>query len=804
MGTWRTWAVIGLVCAACSNKSEPPGGTRHADHIMLEEPAAEAPAPAVQMDHDESARRAEALLLEGAQAASGGGALADVLAGGAVSGYDPMSAYGADLAYAAGVGVATAGKGSGGPKAELEAPAAVTRSWFPETFLFEPLVITDEEGRASLPVRVPDRLTSWRVLALAHSRGGAQGGAVTSFLGTLPVYVDPVLPKTLVVGDEISIPIQIVNTSAEKVSAQLAIEAENAALSGVPGARTLAPGASSVEYVKLAAKRPGQVLLRVALGSDDAVLRTIEVKPAGQRVSVVRSGTLAAPRTLRLDGTPGADPGTDRVQLRAYPGALALLRAELTSAPERTGPADNAYTLLLASRAAELLSWPGDPRAREALREMSVLAGQRAVRDGRTLDIARATWLTQAALHQSDNAVLTRLGQRAADFLARHQLPDGTFEGPDGRTVQHMLVATADVLRAVNALGESSEDQRRTTAMSARALGAFTRNLSYVEDGYTAAAILATGVLSGPELEALRTKVRASLKASEDGAKYLEVPEGVVRPDGARPSRVEATAMAALALPEEEKLLLADLGATLLGAYDAQRAWGDGRTNMLAMLAVLRLFKAPVPNDVRITLLMDGEPVLEGMLEQDKLHHVLTLDAPAPGLDKPHEWKVIADPPVPGLGYALTLESWVPWSKDASQGLELAMPEKVSAVVGEPMSVTLAVSAPANDALHIHHALPAGVQPETASLEKLVSSGAITKFTVMDGTVDLYAPSRTPGQLFSVTYRVVPTFAGTLRSAASRIEAGVHVQHVPPSTWIIRAAKQSARPPSLAAATSTP
>ena len=29
---------------------------------------------------------------------------------------------------------------------------------------------------------MPDRLTTWRVLALAHSRGGAQGGATTSFL----------------------------------------------------------------------------------------------------------------------------------------------------------------------------------------------------------------------------------------------------------------------------------------------------------------------------------------------------------------------------------------------------------------------------------------------------------------------------------------------------------------------------------------------------------------------------------------------------------------------------------------------
>ncbi|MDX2009275.1 MAG: hypothetical protein SFW67_03745, partial [Myxococcaceae bacterium] len=44
---------------------------------------------------------------------------------------------------------------------ETEAPAdeaggpAPTRAWFPETFLFEPLVVTDSNGRATVPVKVP-------------------------------------------------------------------------------------------------------------------------------------------------------------------------------------------------------------------------------------------------------------------------------------------------------------------------------------------------------------------------------------------------------------------------------------------------------------------------------------------------------------------------------------------------------------------------------------------------------------------------------------------------------------------------
>src|SRR5690606_21338816 len=86
-------------------------------------------------------------------------------------------------------------------------PSAPMRSWFPETLLFEPAVITDDAGRASVSVRVPDRLTTWRVLALAHSREGAQAGDVARFQSTLPSYVDVVIPPFLHVGDRVSLPV---------------------------------------------------------------------------------------------------------------------------------------------------------------------------------------------------------------------------------------------------------------------------------------------------------------------------------------------------------------------------------------------------------------------------------------------------------------------------------------------------------------------------------------------------------------------------------------------------------------------
>ena len=231
-----------------------------------------------------------------------------------------------------------------------------TRSWFPETFLFEPLVVTDATGAAVVPVRVPDRLTTWRVLALGHSRAGAQGGAVTSFLSTLPTYVDAVVPGQLQRGDRVSLPIQLVNTTDLPVATALSVTATNATLTGGGGARTIPARGSLVERVVLTADRPGRIELTLALRGGDAVKRTIDVLPVGKPVQTTRSGTLAAPRTLAITAPPGSDPATDRVRLHVFPGALALLRRELAVCTARSGVADDAYALYLGGRATALLT----------------------------------------------------------------------------------------------------------------------------------------------------------------------------------------------------------------------------------------------------------------------------------------------------------------------------------------------------------------------------------------------------------------------------------------------------------------
>ena len=219
---------------------------------------------------------------------------------------------------------------------ELAQPAA-TRAWFPETFLFEPLIVTDAQGRANIPVKVPDRLTTWRLLALAHSRQGSQAGSVASFLGTLPTYVEPVTPPFLYAGDSVRLPIQVVNTTDGEITTSLAYAISGATLSSTGGAVKVPAGGNALQYVTLSTTRPGTASFKATLGSTDAIEKSIELKPAGRRELVSKAGTLAAPRTFSLSGPSNPLPGTEAVRLRVYPGALGLIRNELSAAPGRGG-----------------------------------------------------------------------------------------------------------------------------------------------------------------------------------------------------------------------------------------------------------------------------------------------------------------------------------------------------------------------------------------------------------------------------------------------------------------------------------
>ncbi len=758
----RTWCFVWIALGLLSCQQNPEQASVVAEYRTEESGASGAFADEIQQE----APRPEAK--KASRRARGAGKLANF------KGAPPAGALVLDAAL---------------PAADEEDSAAglsPTRSWFPETFLFLPVVPTDAEGRADVTVTVPDRLTTWRVLALAHDRQGGRAGAVATFDSTLPVYVDPVVPDALIAGDLVEVPVQVVNTTDARLRRALTVSGDGVA--GTSKMMALAPDESRVQFVPVRATAPGRLALSFAFEGADQVIKTIAVRPPGKPMHKMRSGALADRVAFDWTLAKNVRPDSIEVGLTVYPGALGLMQSELLSAAERTTAADAAYALKLVRSAKALMLRIGGQVAPDQLRRLRLRASQRLLRMARSPSPEVAMMLAHGAGTDRRNPLLARLADRLAQTVAQLQRPDGTFTAGDGWPLQRVVVATAAGLRSLDAVADDEASRRLLRGARIRAEGAFERYMEAVQDPYSAAAIVAAGGVRGALADRLRARVREGLR-DEKGGIRLDVPRGVIGADGERPGDTQAIAMAVVALIDDpaSKEVLPKLGDALLRAYRPSVGWGKGATNLIALDAVMALFSEPLPERVTVTLYNGDRKVAEALMAgptRTERHEVRVRVPKATSA-----WRIEATPPVPGLGYSVRLDYRVPWPAAPKAGLTLAADVSRSAKIGVPAPVTLMADGPGGAPLRIRYALPAGVQPVQSDLRQLASSSKISDYRVDAQGVTFNVPRRPPGTAAKVTFRVVPTFAGRLQAEASQVTLvgrPASTVDIPPATWSIK------------------
>src|SRR5262249_4650285 len=98
------------------------------------------------------------------------------------------------------------------------------REQFPETLLWRPELITDDNGHASLDIDLADSITTWRLSASAVSGDGRLGAAQSSIRVFQPFFVDLNLPVALTRGDEVSVPVVVYNYLAKPQSVELKLD----------------------------------------------------------------------------------------------------------------------------------------------------------------------------------------------------------------------------------------------------------------------------------------------------------------------------------------------------------------------------------------------------------------------------------------------------------------------------------------------------------------------------------------------------------------------------------------------------
>ena len=564
---------------------------------------------------------------------------------------------------------------SSGSEADDAKPARV-RQWFPETLLWRPELITDDDGRASLEVDLADSITTWRLSLAAVSAGGELGGATEAITVFQPFFVDMDLPVALTRGDEVAVPVVVYNY----LDAPQRVELK---LSDADWFEPLDPSQKSIDLepeevrqvsFRIRAGRVGRHELLVhaqgqplsvkkdlkdatddspdevseeneAISSEsvaDTVRRTIEVEPEGRRVERVFSGTLRQPAEMELDVPPDAVEGSAGLIVKVYPSSVSQLVEGLEGIFQRPygcfeQTSSTTYPNILALDYLRRTD-QSVPAVEATARQYIHLGYQKLL----TFEVAGGgfDWFgnppanqtltayglmefeDMARVHDVDPVLIARTRR----WLMERRRPDGSWapeanmlnDGLAGsvyRDGEATLAATAYIAWAALSEGRAAGDSRPTLQYLLQ------HEPASIESPYTLALVAAALMgmdASGRTAREYLDRLDAMKRQSADGKLvWWEQPDAgrTIFHGGGRAANIEATALATLAMLQSGGYP----GATgralawLIEQKDPQGTWYSTQATVLALKALLAGTGKPLGGEQ----LRRVEVVLDGKLSQE-------------------------------------------------------------------------------------------------------------------------------------------------------------------------------------------
>jgi uncharacterized protein YfaS (alpha-2-macroglobulin family) len=213
--------------------------------------------------------------------------------------------------------------------AEKAAPAGPEppriREYFPETMLWEPALITDDQGRATLKMKMADSITTWRLTALANSLNGRLGSATAGLRVFQDFFVDLDLPVALTQNDEVAIPVAVYNYMSGPQTVRLKLEKEPwfELMGEAEQSFQMKANDVAAAYFRIKVKGIGRHKLTVmAYGSklSDAIRREIEVLPDGKEVRDTWNDRLEKTVAKAVTIPAQSIEGASTILVKIYPG----------------------------------------------------------------------------------------------------------------------------------------------------------------------------------------------------------------------------------------------------------------------------------------------------------------------------------------------------------------------------------------------------------------------------------------------------------------------------------------------------
>jgi len=171
------------------------------------------------------------------------------------------------------------------------------RQYFPETWEWIPVIITNEKGKAFLNLTTPDTITTWGVEAIASTQDAQIGiakGDVTVFQ---EFFVEPDVPVSAVRGDEFPLRVMVYNYGDKDISATVELMDNEWYSLMSPAKQTIFVQSHSVSSVTFTIKPKvvGEHVIHIKAtsgGKEDEVKKTMRIEPDGKAFSEIENGEL--------------------------------------------------------------------------------------------------------------------------------------------------------------------------------------------------------------------------------------------------------------------------------------------------------------------------------------------------------------------------------------------------------------------------------------------------------------------------------------------------------------------------------
>ncbi len=118
-------------------------------------------------------------------------------------------------------------KKTGGTKGGGGSDALAKRKNFKDTAYFNPHIVTDHDGKATIKFTLPDNTTTWQVWVFGATDKTDVGSATIQVVAQKSIFVDPILPRFLTNEDRVRIGAVIHNQTSTPVDTTISLNAEH-------------------------------------------------------------------------------------------------------------------------------------------------------------------------------------------------------------------------------------------------------------------------------------------------------------------------------------------------------------------------------------------------------------------------------------------------------------------------------------------------------------------------------------------------------------------------------------------------